>query len=54
MKTSKVTVNKLEIQDGFKYEAWIGHCWTPVVYPHTGFSKNQIEDAFKRGIARCI
>ena len=38
--------------DGSKYQAWTGYEWIDVTYPKTGFSKDQIEDAFRKGIAR--
>lgn len=38
--------------EGMEYQAWTGYEWIDVTYPKTGFSKDQIEDAFKSGIAR--
>lgn len=40
------------IKPGFKYLAFIGYKWIEVEYPKSGFSKDQLKEAFAKGIAK--
>lgn len=42
----------MAIYDGLVYQVDMGYEWTDVTYPRQGFNKDQIVNAFQRGIAR--